>query len=341
MNSRLLGHTAGILAGLMLWLTASAASASVLPYTANSAMGNDPIYSLAKLNDGITAATGVNGYVPYKSKGDILITFPMPANITEMRLFNNVNGGTGGLISFKVQVFDTTGHVTQATYTNVPNTAAPFVQSVNWTGVTKILVSVQGDGMSPVEIRELEFEGANVGFPSFTLSCAEVNATGMQLKTMTKVRTSAPKPVAGSISFPASFPSGPLRGYSDAAPQRLFLDSFDLPLRNVCQADVTVTGRSGSVRNDDFLTIILPLGQGLILSGGQVPSATAVEIGTRTHLADNSGVWTVTRSLTKANAALRAGLLQWGNNSQLNALDIVVQDDSVVNSITVTYTYID
>ena len=334
---------AAMLAGLAFWLASGTARADLLGYTPTTTLSQKPGYPVGQMADLHSAVVPVNGFASYAKTGDITLTFPVPVDISEFRLFNNINTATGGVTAFKLKVYDAAGGVTTATYTNVPtNQAGPYTQGVSWSNVTKIVMTVISSDFA-IEIRELEFEGDFFPIPSFTRTCADLQQKGLVLKTFTLTRTSGASPRPGAFSFPGSYPTGPLRPYGPSTgaggSRRVFMDSFPLKTVNLCQVDVTVVGDTGRIADADAVAIFAAAQPGVIYLNGQFTGVGA-EITPRKALPSLTGPWTYRRTLTGGDPAMRAALVAAAASASVGSIDVLVSDETPVTSTTVVYTYV-
>ena len=173
---------------------------------------------------------------------------------------------------------------------------------------------------------------------SFGATCAAVQAMGFTITTMTVHHNGTAYPRAGSYAIPGStYGLGPLRKYGEANINRVLIDSFPLvrmptPVQRVCRIDVTVKGKSVNTGNNDFLDVFAPSASGLILSNGHWMNGAV--LGGR-GLNDQSGSWTF--NLAIVGGGNMATPLANAMASGLDALDLVVADDSLVTSADFVY----
>ena len=180
---------------------------------------------------------------------------------------------------------------------------------------------------------------------SFTKTCEQVEALGFTV-TGNHIyihNSGAPNPRAGSYSLGAgpsnTYHVSPLRAYGVVGPDRWFQDSFPLePVagKRTCGVKVTIKGKSGNVVNNDHIALIVPNAPGKLftLGGGW---ANGYRFWTQ-PLTNNMGSWsydTPTMKKDNSNPALSNALLSAVAGP--GKFDVIVQDDSTVKSIKVTY----
>jgi hypothetical protein len=170
------------------------------------------------------------------------------------------------------------------------------------------------------------------------MDCKAIQTMGLPLSTVTVHRATTTTPRNGSYAIPgATYAVGPLRQYNQPGVDRFFIDSFPLnpgrPNQRVCSIRITVKGRSTHTANNDNLKIFAPGGQGPILSNGQWQNGAPLG---GMALTDQSASWTF--NLTVSGTGAMSAPLNGALASGLNALDLVVSDDSEVTSANFVYT---
>jgi hypothetical protein len=335
-------------AGALL-LAAAPLAAQQVSYTPSTNLQALGPYLIGQINDNPPSQIAPNsGFASASQAGDITFTFAGPTELTGFDLHNNiVVDAKGGIENFTLEFFDSSGlplGQTAIIPAGPANQVAPTHVPLAWAGVKSVVLHVLSSHGPPgpfqrIEIREVEFQGAPA---SFSLDCAAVRRLGYALTTQTITRTSNAVN-RGAITIPYSYSVGPLRVYGDNNVNRMFIDSFPLNpdrRRHVCQAEVAVSGSSASVNNNDGVSIFLPSNGGQIwedhvgwrLSRGN-PLRTWV-------LTDNLGPWTRNLTLTGQDPTM-VGALGAALASTIPGgpyIDVWVHDDSVVNSVSVTYT---
>lgn len=339
-------HFAGTALGGALLFAAAPAAAAPVPYTPSASLPglqiNALTFPIGQINDGEKSPTKPSGYASTAAAGDILFTFAGPTDLTQFSLWNNiVVDGIGGIKTFSLEFYDANGvSMGQTAYTAVSNQSLPLQIPLSRQGVLKVKLHV-ATSQNRIEIREVEFEGLASRPPeSFTQDCAAIKRLGYTLTTQT-IQRSSNAVNRGVIVLPFSYGVGPLRAYGDTAPDRVFIDSFPLvPVRGkrVCQIDVLVAGSSGSVANNDGVSVFLPSKDGVAFKDkvGWL-AAMGSSLKPSKALTDNLGPWTYDLQITGSNPTM-APALAAALATGPNFLDIFVQDDSVVNSAKVTYT---
>jgi hypothetical protein len=332
-----------ILGGTLL-AAAAPALAQSLPYTPTTGLPTLHVgtaaFPINQIGDGIDGPAVANGFGSSATSGDITFTFATPMDLTGFELRNNIIvDAIGGVKHFTLSFFAANGSPLgqSAHLASTPNAVNPILVSMTRAGVSRVVMHVI-DSHTRIEIREVRFQGRPA---SYTLSCAQVGHLGFGLTTQT-IQRSSNAVDRGAITIPHSYAVGPLRAYGDASANRMFIDSFPLNPnreRHVCGADVTVTGSSGNVSNNDSANVFLPSSAGTIwwdLHGWEHGSP----LSPNKALTNNMGPWTYNLAVTGANPAMAQPLADALHSLIPGGpyIDIWVHDDSVVNSVNITYT---
>ncbi|HEX8623985.1 MAG TPA: hypothetical protein VF782_02785 [Allosphingosinicella sp.] len=344
-RARLLHSVGALFAGALFTATAPA-TAQPLTYIPTTNLTplqfGTTSFPIKQINDATTGPAAINGFGSNVTSGEITFSFATPMDLTNFSLWNNiVVDSQGGVKDFTLSFFNAAGTSLGQTSHQAPNAAPPFQAALSQTGVSSVVMNV-ASAYGRIEIREVQFSGQPSKPASFTQSCAEVRRLGYPVTTHT-IQRSSNAVDRGAIVIGQgpgySYAVGPLRAYGDSSLDRVFIDSFPLvpDRKKVCQIDVSVAGSTGSANNNDGISLFLPKAAGMAFRDqvGWDP-AKGTSLRPSKALTDNLGPWTYNLSITSSNPTMApplAAALAGG----VNALDIFVQDDSLVKSAKVTY----
>ena len=178
---------------------------------------------------------------------------------------------------------------------------------------------------------------------SFTASCEAVKRLGYPITTTTVTHSGAVAPRAGSWGFGPgqTYGHGQMRNYGVAGIDMILQDSFPLnptiKERQVCQVDVVVHGVTPAhVQNNDGLGVFAPKAQGLVIQNGTWATSRGSVLLPGKSLTDGLGPWVYNLTVNGTDPSMATALFA-DENSGLNALDLFVQDDTMVASASMTY----
>jgi hypothetical protein len=339
-------HSVASIFGGALFIAAAPSAAQQLTYTPTTNLTplqvGTTTFPIAQINDSTTGPTLLNGFGSDVTSGDITFKFATPVDLTRFSLWNDiVVDSLGGAKDFTLSFLDAAGHTLAQSAYQAPNVAPPFQVALSQSGVSSVVMHV-ASAYDRIEIREVQFSGKPSRPLSFTQSCDQVRRLGYKVTALTIQRSSNPVDRGAIVIGQGpnhSYAAGPLRAYGDASPDRIFIDSFPLvpDRKSVCEIDVSVAGSSGSVNNNDGISVFLPKAAGMAFRDqvGWDP-AKGSPLRPSKALTDNMGPWTYDLSITGSNPAMAPALTD-ALAGGVNALDIFVQDDSLVKSAKVTY----
>ena len=161
---------AGAMMSAMLFpASASAANISNGDITPSTAMAIWGGFTVDQMADGISADTSpFNGFTTNSDTGTIRLDLNGgPYDLTQFRIWNDVNVRAEGVATFQLHFYKSTGGMSSSpVFSTVPGTTA--VQTFNFTKVTDIVrvdlevlssISQSNTYRRRIEIREVEFEG--------------------------------------------------------------------------------------------------------------------------------------------------------------------------------------